>query len=150
MWEDQEPPPRSASQDTWALGRPFIRLRSASPSTARSGAKDAGGGLMLIRLRFPVIASLFWFLAASAAHAQPPGPGSVVFDPSGNPTIKESIVVTATGTEEPASKVGASVTVITSDDIEHRHALNTIDLLRTVPGVMAVRTGGIGNLTSLF
>ena len=105
---------------------------------------------MVIRLRFPVIASLFWFLAAAAAHAQTPGTGSVVFDPSGNPTIKESIVVTATGTEEPASKVGASVTVITSDDIEHRHALDTIDLLQTVPGVMAVRTGGIGTLTSLF
>ena len=105
---------------------------------------------MVIRLRFPVIASLLWFVAAAAAHAQTPGTGSVVFDPSGNPTIKESIVVTATGTEEPASKVGASVTVLTSDDIEHRHALDTIDLLQTVPGVMAVRTGGIGTLTSLF
>ena len=35
-------------------------------------------------------------------------------------------------------------------DIEQRHALSTIDLLRTVPGVVAVRTGGVGNLTGVF
>jgi vitamin B12 transporter len=104
---------------------------------------------MLVRLRFPVFAFLFSFLGATAFHAQTTGTG-VVLDPSGNPTIRESIVVTATGTEEPASKVGASLTVIAKDEIDERHALDTVDLLRTVPGVIAVRTGGLGNLTSLF
>ena len=65
-------------------------------------------------------------------------------------TVKESVVVTATGREALESHVGASVTVLDRDEIEQRHALSTIDLLRTVPGVVAVRTGGVGNLTSLF
>jgi outer membrane cobalamin receptor len=65
-------------------------------------------------------------------------------------TVKESVVVTATGRETLESQVGASVTVLDREEIEQRHALSTIDLLRTVPGVVAVRTGGIGNLTSLF
>lgn len=65
-------------------------------------------------------------------------------------TVKESVVVTATGREALESHVGASVTVLDREEIEQRHALSTIDLLRTVPGVVAVRTGGIGNLTSLF
>jgi outer membrane cobalamin receptor len=66
------------------------------------------------------------------------------------PTIHESVVVTATGRETPESKVGVSVTVINRDEIEQRHALSTIDLLRTMPGIVAVRAGGIGNLTGVF
>ena len=50
----------------------------------------------------------------------------------------------------PESKVGASITVLDRQAIEQRHALSTIDLLRTVPGVVAVRTGGVGNLTGVF
>jgi outer membrane cobalamin receptor len=65
-------------------------------------------------------------------------------------TVKESVVVTATGRETMESRVGASVTVLDREEIQQRHALSTIDLLRTVPGVVAVRTGGVGNLTSLF
>src|SRR5204862_3721094 len=65
-------------------------------------------------------------------------------------TVKESVVVTATGRETLESQVGASVTVLDREEIEQRHALSTIDLLRTIPGVVAVRTGGVGNLTSLF
>ncbi|HEV3215131.1 MAG TPA: TonB-dependent receptor [Vicinamibacterales bacterium] len=105
---------------------------------------------MLVRLRFPAFVFLSLLLAVVASYAQTPDTGGVVLDPSGTPTIRESIVVTPTGNEEIASKVGASITVIAKDQIDERHALDTVDLLRTVPGVMAVRTGGIGNLTSLF
>ena len=38
----------------------------------------------------------------------------------------------------------------TASEIEQRHALSTIDLLRTVPGIVAVRSGGVGNLTGVF
>ena len=99
---------------------------------------------MPIRFRFSVATVLFLLLARIALQAQgtasPPAPL----------TIHESVVVTATGRETPESKVGASVTVIERNDIEQRHALSTIDLLRMVPGVVAVRTGGVGNLTSVF
>src|SRR5687767_7587827 len=110
----------------------------------RTGAKDASGGLMLHRLYFPVSVSLLAFLStAAAAHAQP-APAQTP------PTVHEIVVVTATGRETPESKVGATITVLDREQIEQRHALSTIDLLRTIPGVVAVRAGGVGNLTAVF
>lgn len=97
---------------------------------------------MLSCLRVPVSAFLV-FLIPVASHAQS-GPTQTP------PTIHESVVVTATGRETPESKVGVSITVINRDEIEQRHALSTIDLLRTMPGVVAVRAGGVGNLTGVF
>jgi vitamin B12 transporter len=94
---------------------------------------------MHVRLRFPLLISLFSVLCIGRALAQTPPV-----------TIKETVVVTATGNEEPLSQVGSSITVLTRDQIEQRHALSVIDLLRTVPGVTAARTGGVGNLTSLW
>ena len=91
---------------------------------------------------FPVSAVLF-LLTPIAAYAQS-APAQTV------PTIRESVVVTATGREMPESKVGASITVLDREQIEQRHALSTIDLLRTIPGVVAVRSGGVGNLTGVF
>ena len=98
---------------------------------------------MQVRFRVPILVSLisllsFFFIGADARAQTAPI------------TISETIVVTATGKEEPVSRVGASITVLTRDQIEQRHALSLIDLLRTVPGVVATRTGGVGNLTSLW
>ena len=101
---------------------------------------------MLTRLRFSIFTVLFLHSPQSAASAQSQAPSA----PNAPVTIRESVVVTATGRETPESKVGASITVLDRQDIEQRHALSTIDLLRTVPGVVAVRTGGVGNLTGLF
>jgi len=97
---------------------------------------------MLTRLRFPVSAFLF-LVAPTLAHAQSAPAQTPV-------TIHESVVVTATGREMPESKVGASVTVLDREQIEQRHALSTIDLLRTMPGIVAVRSGGVGNLTGVY
>lgn len=90
-----------------------------------------------------VMFSVFLFVAP-VARAQTTTP------PAAPPTIHETVVVTATGHEIPESKVGASITVLDRRDIEQRHALSTIDLLRTIPGVVAVRSGGVGNLTGVF
>jgi outer membrane cobalamin receptor len=97
---------------------------------------------MLSCLRVPVSAFLV-FLTPIVSHAQS-APAQTP------PTIHESVVVTATGRETPESKVGVSITVINRDEIEQRHALSTIDLLRTMPGIVAVRAGGVGNLTGVF
>ncbi len=106
---------------------------------------------MLVRFRFPVLAFLFSILFFTTSYAQTAGTGQTAPAQSGTPIrITESIVVTATGKEESVSRVGASITVISHDDIEQRHALSVIDLLRTVPGVVATPTGGIGSLTSLW
>ena len=100
--------------------------------------------MLTTRLRFCISGILFVFpLRPAVAHAQSaPAPTP--------PTIHETVVVTATGRETPESKVGATITVLDRDAIEQRHALSTIDLLRTIPGVVAVRSGGIGSLTGLF
>ena len=91
---------------------------------------------------------LFTFLIASLTAVMAQGQGG---QPTTPPVrIQESVVVTATGRETPESNVGVSITVLERRDIDERHALSTIDLLRTIPGTVAVRTGGVGNLTSVF
>jgi outer membrane cobalamin receptor len=70
--------------------------------------------------------------------------------PATPPTIHESVVVTATGKDMSESQVGATISVLDRQTIDQRHALSTIDLLRTIPGVVAVRAGGVGNLTGVF
>ena len=94
---------------------------------------------MPVPIRFPLFISLLSLLFVDGARAQ-----------TAPITISETVVVTATGKDTPLSQVGASITVLTHEQIEQRHALSTIDLLRTVPGVVAVQTGGVGTLTSLF
>ncbi|MET0212900.1 MAG: TonB-dependent receptor, partial [Vicinamibacterales bacterium] len=99
---------------------------------------------MIRSSRVPVFAFLLLLITSIPARAQnTPAPDSV-------PTVRETVVVTATGRDMPESKVGASITVLDSQEIQQRHALSTIDLLRTIPGVVAVRSGGVGNLTSVF
>jgi vitamin B12 transporter len=97
---------------------------------------------MLIRLRVPV--SAFFFLITPVVTYAQTAPAQTA------PTIHETVVVTATGREMLESQVGASITVLDREQIERRHALSTIDLLRTIPGVVAVRAGGVGNLTGVF
>jgi vitamin B12 transporter len=64
--------------------------------------------------------------------------------------ISETMIVTATRTEAPASQVGASATVFTADDLERRQTPFLADLLIGTPGAMVVRSGGPGSVTSLF
>ncbi|RPI52224.1 MAG: TonB-dependent receptor, partial [Acidobacteria bacterium] len=101
---------------------------------------------MRTRLCLPVFEFLFLLVTSISLDAQTaptPAPDTV-------PTIRETVVVTATGRDMPESKVGASITVLDRQEIDERHALSTIDLLRTIPGIVAVRTGGVGNLTAVF
>jgi len=46
--------------------------------------------------------------------------------------------------------VGASVTTFTASDLEILRTPIVADLLRSTPGAMVVRTGGVGAVTSLF
>lgn len=64
--------------------------------------------------------------------------------------VAEEIVVTAQRQEVPAEAVGNSVTVITAEEIEARRANTVAELLRTVPGLEVVRSGGSGQVTSVF
>ena len=68
-------------------------------------------------------------------------------DQSGN---LDDIVVTATRTPTPEKQVGSAITVITAEDIAARQLPNVADVLRTVPGVDVLRSGGPGQPTSVF
>ena len=64
--------------------------------------------------------------------------------------VEETVVVTATRTEAPASQVGASTTTFTAEDLEERQQPLVAELLRSSPGAMVVRTGAPGAVTSLY
>ena len=64
--------------------------------------------------------------------------------------VQESVIVSATRTDAPTSQVGAAVTVFSAEEIERRDAPALSELLRGTPGVIVVRSGGFGNVTSLF
>ena len=60
------------------------------------------------------------------------------------------VVVTATRGEIPAREVAGSIDVITAQQIEQRQQTTVLDLLRTIPSLDVVQSGGPGGLTSVF
>src|SRR4029077_5171657 len=62
----------------------------------------------------------------------------------------QQVVVSATRTPTPAVEVASSITVITADDIEARQERTISDVLKDVPGLNVVQTGGPGGVTSVF
>jgi vitamin B12 transporter len=61
----------------------------------------------------------------------------------------EPVVITATKIETPAERLGATVTVITEEEVE-LHRWETLgDALRSVPGVDIQRSGSLGKTTSI-
>lgn len=62
----------------------------------------------------------------------------------------ESVVVTATRIATPIDQVASAVTMIDATDIEARQQRSLPDILRDVPGLNLVQTGGEGGQTSLF
>jgi vitamin B12 transporter len=62
----------------------------------------------------------------------------------------EPIIVSATRTDIPLDQSPASVSVISSDDLEQKQIERVSDALREVPGLNVVQTGTPGQLTSVF
>ncbi|MCH8027371.1 MAG: TonB-dependent receptor, partial [candidate division Zixibacteria bacterium] len=95
--------------------------------------------------RFLLFMAALLLVEATGIHAQ---------EPSGteeNPReLNDSIVVTANRTATPLRQIGSSVTVITRAEIENSQAVMITDILRNVPGLDVVQSGGAGTLTSLF
>src|SRR3954454_21806224 len=95
-----------------------------------------------------------WLLAAALLSAVPfisRAQGAVTFGAlSSSEAETEGIVVSATKIETPLNEIGSSVTVIPSQEIERRQQRTLPDVLRTVPGLNVVQTGGPGGKTSLF
>jgi vitamin B12 transporter len=62
----------------------------------------------------------------------------------------DPIVISATGVATPQSQIASSVTVITADEIALKQQRLLPDVLREVPGLNIVQTGGPGGLTAIF
>ena len=62
----------------------------------------------------------------------------------------DTIVVTANRSPQPLNRVGQSISVLESAEIERRQSANVSDLLRNVPGVAVARNGGIGGTVGVF
>jgi iron complex outermembrane receptor protein/vitamin B12 transporter len=62
--------------------------------------------------------------------------------------VRESIVVTATGTPTPQAQTSAATSVLGPQDLELRDDL--VSPLRLMPGTFVVQTGQMGAVTSLF
>jgi vitamin B12 transporter len=62
----------------------------------------------------------------------------------------ENVIVTATRIATPEDQLGSSVTVIDASEIENQQLKSLPDVLRDVPGLNIVQTGGEGGQTSVF
>src|SRR5947199_7461052 len=62
----------------------------------------------------------------------------------------EPVVVSATRFDIPLDRSPASVSVISSQDIDNKQIERAADALREVPGLAVVQTGTPGQLTSVF
>ncbi len=81
---------------------------------------------------------------APTLAAQAPAPASAPAP------IAADVVVSAEAAPEPSVSLGAAATVIDAAEIARSKATSVLDLLRTVPGLDVVQSGGPGGVTSLF
>ena len=87
-------------------------------------------------------ATVALMLAADAASAQT---AASVTDPS----LLHDVVVTANRSAQSADRVGQTVTILTTTDIQDSQTVGVADLLIRTPGVTLSRNGGVGATTSL-
>ncbi len=69
---------------------------------------------------------------------------------SGQDEPLETLVVSATRIATPQAQLGSSVTVITAADIAAEQLRTVSDVLKLVPGLNVVQSGGPGGVTSVF
>src|ERR1700733_10893893 len=62
----------------------------------------------------------------------------------------QDVIVSATRIATPASQIASSVTVITAEDIAAEQLRTVPDILKLVPGLNVVQSGGPGGQTSIF
>lgn len=70
--------------------------------------------------------------------------------PAADAEALQPIVISATRVPTPQEQVASSISIITADDIETRQQRTIADVLKQVPGINVVQTGGPGGVTSVF
>src|SRR5437762_7346562 len=91
------------------------------------------------------LAGISLMTAPLISRAQEPSPTASTVEAQA-----EEIIVSATRFDIPLDQSPASVSVITSEDIEQKQIQRVSDALREVPGLSVVQTGTAGQLTSVF
>jgi vitamin B12 transporter len=99
--------------------------------------KQNGRGLWL--------AGIWLMTAPLISRAQEPSPTASPVEGQA-----EEVIVSATRFDIPLDQSPASVSVITSEDIEQKQIQRVSNALREVPGLSVVQTGTAGQLTSVF
>jgi vitamin B12 transporter len=87
--------------------------------------------------------SLSVLAAANTAFAQPSGA-------SADPASLDAVVVTANRLPTALTEVASSTTLVTAGDIARKQERALPDVLKDVPGLNVVQTGGPGGQTSVF
>jgi vitamin B12 transporter len=91
-----------------------------------------------------------FILSLTAAASSMRGQDAVSSTASMEEAESERIIVSATRIDVPLDQSPASVSVVTSQDIEVKQIERVSDALREVPGLSVVQTGSAGQLTSVF
>src|SRR6266404_3021582 len=100
-------------------------------------------------MRIRPLCFAFVSLITSAFSIRAQSLGSVSADGDQLPEA-EPVVVSATRFDIPLDRSPASVSVISSEDLEQKQIERVSDALREVPGLAVVQTGTPGQLTSVF
>jgi len=70
-------------------------------------------------------------------------------DTAMNTNATETVVVSATRTEQPLDVTGASVSLIDASDLKTQQTVSLTDVLKDVPSLVVVRNGGLGQPASI-
>jgi vitamin B12 transporter len=148
------PPRRLLDQNQEnVMRRKFLTLCHSRPSNAIAlrGEGNPGGKTALgltIWIPFPrALRALagddkWGRLAIVAAIAATPALADTSYEP-------ETVVVTATRTEQKREVTGSSVSVIGADDLANQQTVAVTDILSQTPGLTVVRNGGAGQTTTI-
>lgn len=126
--------------------RSFFNLRISESRNAREKSAIAGRARQNARCaRSPIQFAAILAFVSTACLAQQASP-----TPSPSAAEVEQVVVSATRFDIPLDQSPASVSVISSEDLEQKQIERVGDALREVPGLSVVQTGTAGQLTSVF
>jgi vitamin B12 transporter len=127
----------------------FLKPWTADPGMTQEKFATAGHRRQHARrVRYPIRFAAFLVFAPFVCYAQD-SVRSTSTDQE-EAAQSEPVVVSATRTEIPLDQSPASVSVIDSEDIDHKQTERVADALREIPGLNVVQTGTPGQLTSVF
>jgi vitamin B12 transporter len=113
------------------------------PTGGHARRPRAGGQAV----RYPIrLGAWVLFLATTICRAQE----ATITTNQDQAALAEPVVVSGTRTDIPLDQSPASVSVVTSLDIDQKQIERVSDALREIPGLNVVQTGTPGQLTSVF